>query len=217
MGELIKVLGKFLTRDIFYIESGLLIAVSLLYVTTDIQTQKLDELLAKYGNLSGWILAPLILSLAVALWTMGYLVQETFSILRIATTKPVSNVGAVARFLYRRIQNHEWGNAHTANIDDERRLVLKDPNEDPKLELQRIITLKHAGVTMGSSLVVVAAILFFHGLLRHITESSVIAVISLLLGIILLAVGRVKLLEEMEYIHRFYLNTKHGGSESHTP
>ncbi len=136
MDNIIKALEKFLTRDLLYILGGSSILLSIgFYFELQLPSSVENYLLCFYIGVS---------------YVIGYIVQETISLLPILTTahfKPNTFI----KKIYKIFNNHDFNeNIQLNNIVSFTKIYpsLSDKQAE---QIERTITLKHVGATMGSN------------------------------------------------------------------
>ena len=126
----------------------------------------------------------------------------------LVTVHAWSPPGHVSKCLYKWYTSKEWKEYKKGNNFDEFEFALhpytKTDKELPERGfafLQRYITLKHVGITIGANLLVAGVLLFILSGVSGWEEHKVILAIStILLALILLGFGRIKGLEQYRYM-----------------
>lgn len=193
MNELVKVLGKFFTRDFLYIIGGASIVTSILY-TRDICINTLDE-------------EPIEIKIFVigVCYVLGYITQDGLSFLTpsIVTTSQVEEPCKFMKRAYKRFTKDKWEQIPRIDYVKTRiELEKKYPQRDALKELDRTISLKQVGTTMGSCWLVSAFIIIVNGIFSKTLQVIELGAIIIALAIILLIIGRLKGMQQYQILHR---------------
>lgn len=138
MSELIKIIRHFITRDVIYIIGGSIVILSFMYKFNRISTTNLP-------------VAFYILGAGVS-YILGYTIQDTFSLLPFVKTRTRLQYNTFIQKLYKIFvgEDGKWELLMTINLDDARRELDSQGRERIQAQLERIITLKHIGMAIGS-------------------------------------------------------------------
>ena len=184
MGDLFKTLGRFLTRDVFYILSGLYILIALNRVAG------LPDIASLISSQSD--VAKLILTLGTA-YIVGFTVKEIFAFLHITIEAHYFEPGWLERFLYKLHQRDEW--EQPDRLDHVRGYAkIAEAGADVQSRYDRISDVIHTFSSAGTSLTLSGAMLLFQDL-----RAGLIAV----LGIVLLAMSRFQALRRMRFLWKY--------------
>lgn len=152
MSELIKALRNFITRDLLYVVGGTSVIAAFLYLFDRLPDSD----------------PPIEVSLFVAGigYVVGYAIQDGLSLTRIVNTEYLQRPPWWVRKLYRVNTGHEW--SVSVNVDVATAMMVVVEKSPPRVlaELNRIITLKHVGTTMGSSGLVASVMLIVRAAMR---------------------------------------------------
>ena len=154
MAELFKTLKDFITRDILYIIGGFSVGTSFYFGYTGGNIETIFTFIEGMG-------APAFLIAISFSHIIGYCIQETLCLTPIVTTarfKP----GILTAFFYRAYTNKDW--EISSNFDFLRTNIIhfNSLSEKQTNEYERVIFLKHIGVTIGTNWLVSSLILFFY-------------------------------------------------------
>ena len=189
MNELVKVIGKFFTRDFLYIVGGASVVISILY--------SLDYDIA--------IEHPIEIKIFVVgvCYVLGYLIQDALSLTPLITTHQVEPKKFL-KWIYKRFTKKDW--EQIPKIDYvQARIELEKKYQKVRgvlEEVERVISLKHIGTTMGSCWLIAAVILIIKGICSKITSIGVLGLIILSLGVLLLILGWLKGMQQYQLLHR---------------
>ena len=188
MDELVKTLKHFIYRDLLYVIGGGAVIVSFLYLFGQLDLQKIPT-------------AVYLLGAGIA-YVIGYAIQDGLSLTPVITTVPVSKPGRIVKRLYKCFLGREWQELDSFDLDAESIRINEDANERSRTQLERIISLKHIGTTMGSCGLVSALPLAFKAVeTKGGFDFTLVGLVSLA-SIVLLALSWVKAAQEAEYIAR---------------
>lgn len=153
MESIVKALQQFLTRDLLYILGGgsvILCVLSLFEIAVPTLTN------------------PQAIFVAGIAYVVGYVIQEIISFTPILTTAHFKPNGLV-RFLYRKFNNSELRvNPEIMNLTAFLN-IYPDLHDRQINQIERTITLKHVGATMGANWLVSS---MFLGLSAHKSVTS---------------------------------------------
>lgn len=186
MNELVKILRHFITRDMIYIIGGTSIVLSFLHMWDALSILTPTTLIHWIGI--GFV------------WLIGYLIQEFFSLLHIVTTKPPRNPPNVMKLLYNLFQHKKWQDIGLFDFEEARIKIYEKASERNIARLQRIITLKQAGSTMGPCFLTSGIILIIKSAMNGAPVDITLAIIIPILGVIFVSTSWIKLEEEMQYV-----------------
>ncbi len=146
-----KAVATFLTRDIIYIIGGSLVVATLAYLFPTMATQVASHcgFLQSHPPVAYFVLAG-------PAYVLGYLCQDVLSLTPLVTTRPYCNPGAIMRCLYARFEHIPWQITVATNLEFlDIQLAIDTAAHLPdgaRAQLERLITLKHIGTTVGSCL-----------------------------------------------------------------
>lgn len=203
MDELIKALRHFITRDVVYIFGGSTVFVFFVYLFNLLDLNQLGLILSNSEKYSGWVMAPLVAMGLGSMWVIGYMLQELFSLTPIVVTKPLNKVSRRDKWLYHKFHHCEWLDIGEFDFEDARLEVNELASEDNKAELQRIVMLKHVGTTLGACILTCSVLIVAYPLISPAKVNTELLVFSIAISLAFLIVGRIKVLEEMQFIYRF--------------
>lgn len=189
MGELVKALKHFVTRDLVYLVGGGAVLSSFLYL--------FDRLPL------GAISTPLALLGAGISYVVGYAIQDGFSLTPLVTTQFLPKPPPLVQWLYQRFTHREWKaigedlelaewNDAIATTDDDWRVA----------NYQRLITLKQVGTTGGSNGLVASVLLAIKAFLTGAPFDIALAAGGLGLSVLLLGLGWIKAAQQTEFLAR---------------
>ncbi|HEX9965800.1 MAG TPA: hypothetical protein VGB04_12555 [Allosphingosinicella sp.] len=161
MTDIIRSLGKFFYRDVFFIVSGLII-ISAAFQLIEFRAEPIWD-----GEIVG-----ILFVIAIA-YAVGLLNQELCSQLPFVKTCTHKNYNGFLRGVYRRHMGEEWQYRHS----DAKALA-----EDP--DYQRTVNLKQIGSALGSGLLTSSVILEVAAVRRSQWELAQAGVVMLFLGIL---------------------------------
>ena len=188
MQELVKALGVFLGRDLFFVLGGVAVLVAFLGLPP-------KELPTPYAVV-----------LAGFAYVVGFVTQELFSIARVVTTAPIFQPGRFTRWLYYRHRQERWVQPGEFDLEKARERI-DEALEATRSRYERIVVLKQLGTTMGSSLIVSGVVVLLRSLWLHhdvgLPEPRCLGAISLGLGCVLLLLSRIQALNQMKVLEIF--------------
>lgn len=205
MNELFKALSTFVARDIIYMIGGSTILFTLAYLTyvySPDTVQQLQQVAETNGVKNLSTTAQLFLmpfGLGVA-WVFGYVTQDGLSFTRIVTTAPLPNPHYIVQWLYHRFTGSPWENIDRREYSNATIIVDELASSRTVAKLERIITLKHVGSTMGSCWFI-SSILVLVGSWKpewQITSLR-LGIALLVISVVLLALSQVKNLQQQRH------------------
>lgn len=186
MDELAKTLRHFITRDLLYVVGGSAVALAFLHLFNRLPSTNQPTVYFVF--------------LAGVGYVIGYAIQDGLGLTPLFTTGQVAEAGPVLKFLYARHTRSEWKPIQDIDLDQAYRQVNERAHERTLAELQRIITLRHIGTTMGSNSLVVAVLLTFRWCQREETFDLALAISSALLSLLLLVIAWIKSAQQFRFI-----------------
>jgi len=192
-------------RDVMYILGGASVLLSAAYLSdTACNTNFLCEGL----DLSGF---GLFLGIGLS-YVVGYVVQELVHMTPIVTVHAWCPPGNVGKCLYKWYTKKEWKEYKKNDDFDEFEFAIhpytkskEDLPERGFAFLQRYITLKHVGITIGSNLFVAGWLLLIQsGISGWDGHNISLAITTVVLSLMLLIFGRIKGLEQYRYMAILY-------------
>jgi hypothetical protein len=184
MDELLKSLSRFFTRDVIFIIGGATIIAAFAYC---LDVWKWDI---------SW---PYLLFIAGISYALGWATQDLFCLFGIATTANYFEAGRFARFVYKRYQKKPWKQPKQFDTNKVRTKVDFAPLAIHS-RLERFITLKLLGMTMGPCTLICTGLL----LLRAINTKAVIdytlSTSALISSFVFISLGWVKACEQLIYM-----------------
>ena len=187
IGELVKALQHFLTRDIMYLVGGASVGVTLLHVSG--QSPTIDYPTAI------WLWA------AGAAYGIGYSVQELVSHTRILTTAPVLEPGRLVKRLYKNFTRTDWISIDQSQWQTKQRVFEERASERSYSQYQRIIGLKHVASTLGANWFVCGIILAVYAIYKdNFLYDWILALAVSLISVGLMAQGWVKGAQQVRYV-----------------
>ncbi len=196
MSELIKIIKHFITRDVIFIIGGSIVILSFMYKFNRISITNLPT-------------AYYILGAGIS-YVLGYTIQDAFCLLPFVKIKTRLKYNTFIQKLYKIFvgEDGKWELLKTINLDDARREIDKQGGERIQAQLERIITLKQIGMTIGSCGLISSIFLILRAI-EYQTEFDVwLASCVFLVSIILILLGWIKMAQAAHYYTNFYLNLK---------
>jgi len=192
-------------RDVMYILGGASVILSAAYLS---ETACNTSFLFKGLFLRGF---PLFLGIGLS-YVVGYVVQELAHMTRIVTVHAWSPPGGVAKFFYKCYTKKDWKEYKKNDDFDEFKFALhpymkseEDLPERGFAFLQRYITLKHVGITIGANLFIAGCLLLIQsGVSGWDGHNIILAIATVVLSLKLLIFGRIKGLEQYRYMAILY-------------
>jgi hypothetical protein len=187
MGELVKILGKFFSRDFLYILGGASVLFSVLYA--------FDK------NIAGAYPVEIKIFVVGVCYVLGYLIQDVLSLTPLITTsqpKPKSFL----KWIYKRFTKKNWERIHEVDYAITRIELTKKYQVKDLEDLERLISLKHIGTTMGSCWLVSGLILIVKGIYSKIIHTDLFGFIVLALGVLLIILGWLKGMQQYQLLYR---------------
>ncbi|MCI0552511.1 MAG: hypothetical protein L0287_16295 [Anaerolineae bacterium] len=142
-------------------------------------------------------------------YVVGYAVQEFFSLSQFTTTATCFIPPNIVQRLYHLLERRTWKQPSEFDQDDARTKI--DTHGLPRMHdrLERTITLKQIGTTVGPC-AILSGIIIFIGAFKesnpHMYFDLTIAIIAFVFGIGLVGLGWIKACQQMLYIA--HLNSK---------
>lgn len=145
-------------------------------------------------------------------YIVGYVVQELVHMTRIVTVHAWSPPGNVEKRLYQWYTKKDWKEYKKNDDFDEFEFALhpymKSEEDLPDRGfafLQRYITLKHVGITIGANLLVAGCLLIIQSWVSGWDGHNIsLAIATIVLSLMLLIFGRIKGLEQYRYMAILY-------------
>jgi hypothetical protein len=195
MNELVSAFKKFIMRDISFIIGGSLVILSFLSIYERIYY-------LEYRNIVVYLLF-----VAVA-YTIGYGIQDGLTFLGIIRTKAGSSPSWFGKKLYRWFEKYKDENDKKdvpyPNVEEnyvEAKLWLYGyANKRFQADHERIESLKQVGTAIGPCFVIAALILIAEPLITKITFRWALISVMLIHGIILFALGWLKVTQQAQYL-----------------
>lgn len=187
MDELIKALGRFVARDLVFIVGGSSVILTTVYA---------------FGRLSAVDLpVPYYLLGAGFSYVLGYAIQELFGLTPILTMADYFQPGGFVRFLYQQFTGDPWQDI--PKFDPYEVDVTIRTRESAGLAfLERLVSLRQVGSTMGSCALVSAVPLFLRAFSKEGAPFDLfLAVAAAVLGIGLVCLSWVKAAQQMHYMN----------------
>lgn len=192
VSELLNALRDFLVRDALYIVGGASVCVAGLYALDRLPPSELPTALLLLG--------------AGISYGVGLAIQETAGLVHLVRIAPIVDPGRFVRLVYRRLTHDEWLPASYDLWLQQLAALRQSSGSDPRTwaQLQRIISLKQVGITLGSNWLAAATILsarwMWHG---QELPDLVLALSCLLTATALLLVAIVKNAQQVQFVcHR---------------
>ena len=166
MPEVPESLKQFIARDLIYVIGGGSVLTTVLY--------RFDRFPA--GEVPVGVQG---LTVGIA-YVLGYLLQDSFSLIGLVTTARVPKPSRLLKYLYKRFTGEMWRDLGEVQWDQQRpalRNELRDAQE--RAEYQRVITLMMVGSTMAPSALMVGGLLAW----KRLSDVGADAVFDLTLAI----------------------------------
>jgi len=192
MNELIKELKHFISRDVFYILGGALILYSFSYKLGLIYDSNLPTVI--------------YLFLAGISYVLGFVAQETFSLIGLVTTGQ-TEPGSKMKALYRIWVGVDW---KVENLDLHRykMLIYEKTNEQLLAQLNRIISLKHIGSTMASCFLISCVFFLSKATETELPKDIVMTISSFIIGILLIFLNRLQSAQQIKFMDDLLLRIR---------
>ena len=194
MNDLIKELRHFIVRDLVFMIGGGAVISSFLYVCPRFRPQPADHFVV-------------FLFLAGLSYVVGYAVQDGTNLLGITRIAPPRQLFCLVRACYERLTGIPWEDiGHEVDFGKAERCIL--PGTPDGIRLERIISLKQVGTTVGPCSLL-SAITILVGNTRFGNYSDLLlSACATGLGLLLVLLGRIKAGEQAKLLERVF---KDGG------
>lgn len=202
--ELIKALGRFLTRDIVFILGGTSIILTFLYtIQSDTPPPFYRSFLSAIHEANDWTRIGIILWIVGIAWALGFATQEFFGLLHISSPHFPRTYGRPERFLFERLTYIKWRDEIPQPLPASRMQILGHVSDNQLDDLERIVTLKMVGTTIGPSGLVCAATLALRWWLYSQWPDFVLAIGVTIISSLLIPLGLIKKMQEAEWFYDF--------------
>lgn len=201
--ELLNALGRFLTRDIVFILGGSSTILTVIYAFQNENSKFLKFLLAAMKPTESAASNGLFLWAIGLAWVLGYVAQESFGLLHISTPHFPPIYNGILRRLFKRLTFHDWRGDIAQPLPASRTQILAKASEQQYKELERIVTLKMVGTTIGPTCVICGLILLPKAWQGNEISDWILVVGIGILGFVLIVLGWIKLMQEAEWFHDF--------------
>ena len=185
MSELIKIFKDFISRDIIYIFGGSSVIISFMYYYNQLNISNLSTFEYVFLCAFGYVI--------------GFIIQETLSMVGIITTahfKP----GKIVKYFYRLFTKSEWEDIIGLDQVEKQLAFYEKAPERIITQIERIITLKHIGTTIGSSFLVSSVILLFKFIETKSNYDLTIFISVLTFSILLIIQSWIKGAQQIKYM-----------------
>lgn len=186
MDSFVKAVEKFLTRDLLYILGGGSLIFSILYYFNIALPEKLESYQIIFG--------------AGIAYVLGYIIQEIISLTPILTTSHFKP-NRFVRWLYKRFSNNDLSkDLNMTNL--EAFFTIYPSLSDRQIEqIERTITLKHVGSTMGANWLVSSLFTLLKALESYSSFDIFMAIGLLLLSLFLIFLSWIKGAQQMQIFY----------------
>jgi len=151
MNEIIKGLGKFLSRDLMYVIGGSSFLLSISFAF-GLDFNVIAELT------KNTVLTLFMLGVA---YVLGYINQEVLCLSPLLTTSKIKNPNRFLQWVYLRFTKSAFKQPNDFEYTSERIKLLKHYKEEELKDFERIVALKHIGSAVGSNWFISSIILLF--------------------------------------------------------
>jgi hypothetical protein len=193
MDEFFKILRHFLTRDLVFLIGGGAVVAAFLY--------RFNRLPQPRDHLAAYLL------LAGISYVVGYALQDGSHIIHLVNITTPRELGCLGKCLYNsftRDKNKKWTDIKIDFDFDKARAAITKKRDIAQFE--RIVTLKQVGTTGGPCALMAAGLLLWKWLTCTGPQEALFerdtAIAAFLLGLILLALGRIKAAQQAEFLAR---------------
>jgi hypothetical protein len=191
--EIPKGIGEFIARDLVFMAGGALVTASVLFRFDRLPTQ--DTPAAYY-----------LLALAAS-YAIGFVIQETFSVLRIVTTQHVEHATRPMKWLYRLYTGEQWSDCKRPA-----RTILRTSldalSERGRAAHERVITHMMIGSTLGPSCLLSAVFTFSKWCESSGGFALTLALGGFVAGLLLLLVNQLKAMQVSAIQHELAAKSK---------
>lgn len=175
MEELVKVIGRFATRDIPFIIGGISVVISFLWLF-DVQ-------------LPATVPVPVIIFLAGVGYVLGYAIQDGLRLISLVNASIEVKPNKFLKFCYARWMQREWlVNSDFDSVEEYFR-VYRELNTEAVAPIDRIISLKQVGNAVGGSWLVCCFMFLVKSLIKPSAFSWILCVTSAALSLLLILLG----------------------------
>jgi hypothetical protein len=192
MDELAKAFQRFIARDLIFIVAGGTVITAFLYNFGAGRIPSSNDHIALYLLLAG------------VAYVVGYAIQDGLSLTALLTTASVQTPSPFVRWLYRRFTRTEW--VDIANIDLAQ-AQQRIPDGEPRVQHERIITLKQVGTAAGPSFALSGLLFLLKFLLKWRTDTEAfdlaVGLAGGVFGIVLVCLGWVKGAQQAQFESRY--------------
>jgi len=182
MDELVRTLRYYISRDLVFLVSGSSVVATFFYVST-------DSPWIEIGHWPGVVLA------AGIGYVIGYTLQEIASIAGLVTTAPIREAGWFMEEVYERFNSRPW-----EAITKEMKLLYETQGEYERAsakgdapDYERLVMLMQIGTSGGPCALICTVLL-------ALKSQHSLALASLLLGMSLILVGRLKAMQLARFL-----------------
>lgn len=202
MEEFIKAVENFITRDLMYILGGSILLSSLLV------TFGHEESLLTFIS-TGSILQT-ILAFGFS-YVVGYVTLEISRLIWIIPPIYKYRPSQIIQRSYSKFAGVNWINPPDDNPYDSVYELYSDAHDRVFIELQRLITLKHIGSTIGACSLIGSIFLAVYAL-RVDIDYIIIVIFLFVFSLLLLLAGRLKAAQQAQFMSRFIQNANSDNS-----
>ncbi len=188
MDELVKAVSRFLYRDALFILGGSSVILSILYL--------LDSLPQKEPPVPVYLLG------AGFAYVVGYMIQDSFSILRLVTTADYFKPNPFLEKVVGRFEFRKWETIEKFDRDAVRFEIDAHASADAKARDQRTVSLMQIGTTIGPCWLVSFAFLFLRAVRTGTAFDWVLAIAVAISSALLILLGWLKAAQRMSHRHR---------------
>ena len=205
MDALVKGLGRFLARDFVFIVAGSGVILTFCYVFDRLWILEMPN--ALYFVAAGFA------------YVVGYAIQDLVSLTRLFTMADFFKPGRLERTIYRRFEGHEWREIEPFDAGAVRSELDRPPEqgglpEGTRLRFERLVSLRMIGSAVGSSSLLCAALLVYRALQFREPFDVGLAVALFLLACGLVALARLKSLQQLELMCQIHSQAAAGGKSA---
>ena len=183
MNALIQAFSRFLGRDIPYILGGSSIILSVFYLFDIPFKQKIET--------------PYILLLTGFSYVIGYSVQDGISLTPIANTSLRIRPNRFLLWLFKRWSQREWKVSVDFDAWENYFQSYAHLSKEAHDPIERIITLHHVGITMGTNWLIVSLVLFAKTIIDFSMINLFLLISLFVLSLLLLLLGWLQGMEKM--------------------
>lgn len=185
MDELFKALRHFITREFAFILGGAIVLAVSLYCLNWLPTKDTP---ITYS----------ILALGIS-YVLGFMTHGVARISNIVRATSPRTLPKFVEWLYSRYKNKDWHDIPD-NVDF---WGVRDSitSERVLAEFDRIVTMKLYGTVVGPSCLISSVILLGRSLRIHNKTDLLLAIVSAISGLLLIAIGWIKVAEQAAYLN----------------